>query len=387
MLPVQKYVSSICLYQRTEVATSTMHALTNSNFIVDELQEMEGRLDSTITFTLVRFLYNLAASYLQMLDITIFCLVVAIVGVNLYAFDRRVYGYRRADQATLKHKSANRSANQSITALHVMIEMVLRFNFLILSQNISDIAAKYASSTIEMHASIICGRLTAGFGLLLLVSASPPQLTSMAVVQRSISMILYILTDSTSGILQSVDVGVSPGLVGILSMVLLKQIALENDPTVVYVMKGVNMMIVNVFILSIVNNAYTVQERVALLTLTVFAIDTLQGSDKLLEDSRNYAVWKTAQQLHIIYSVYKTDSTILISLSVLIVYIQSQLVASHTHINSTLVELMLLMSVNEVLGNISNIMQSMNGPESTSLLMMYIIIIYTIKRVVFKTSE
>ena len=278
-----------------------MPVLTSYNSIVSELQEMEGRLDSTITFTLVRFLYNLVASYLQMLDITIFCLVVAIVSVNLYAFDSRVHGPSRANHTTLKHKSAN----QSITALHVMIDMVLRFNFLILSQNISDIAAKYASSTIEMHASIICGRLAAGFGLLLFVAASPPQFSSMEVVQRSVSMILYILTDSTSGIIQSVDVGVSPGLVGILSMVLLKQIALDNNPTMVYVMKGVNMMIVNVFILSIVNNTYIAQERVALLILTVFVIDTLQGSDKLLEDSRNYAVWKTAQQLHIIYYWWK----------------------------------------------------------------------------------
>ena len=51
--------------------------------------------------------------------------------------------------------------------------------------------------------------IAAGFGLLLLVAASPCknqwQFTSMSVVQRSISMILNILTDSKSSIIQRVD--------------------------------------------------------------------------------------------------------------------------------------------------------------------------------------
>lgn len=300
------------------------------------------------------------------------CLVIALVILHLYPY-------------SLHERKVSNA--QDLTALHVMIDMILRFDFLILSQNVSNIAAKYASSTAEMHASIISGRIAAGFGILLLVAATPCKFTSLSVVQRSISMILYILTDSTSSIIQSVDVGISPGLIGIFSIVVLKKMSVSSIPTMVYVMKGVNMMIVNIFILSIVQDTYTIQEKVTLLLLTVFAIDTMQGSDDILEDSRNYAVWKVAQQLHILYSMYKADPTILVALSVLILYIQSQLIVSQTRINSTIVELMLLMTVNEVLSHIEDVMASMNGAGSASLLMMYIIIIYTIKRIMFEAVE
>lgn len=350
-----------------------MTSYESCHVIISELSDMESRLDSTITFTLVRYLYTLISSYLRIFDITMMCLVIALVSVNLY----KVQPHRQGNSG---------SQESSLVALHVMIDMVLRFDFLILSQNISDIAAKYATSTADMHASIICGRIAAGFGLLLLVAATPSQFASMSVVQRSISMLLYILTDSTSSIMQSVNIGLSPGLVGLLSMVILKKMSVDNKPTMIYVMKGVNMMIVNVFILSIVQDAYTVQEKMALLLLTVFAIDTLQGSDEILQDSRNYAVWKTAQQLHILYTVYKADPAILVALSVLIIYLQSQLLVHHTRVNSTLVELMLLMTVNEVLSSIGDVLRTMNSAGSTALLMMYIIIIYTIKRISFPTN-
>lgn len=344
---------------------------------MDELSEMEGRLDSTITFTLVRFLYNLAVSYLQMLDITMLCLVIALVCFILYPTTNSV-----------RKKTVSENNSQvSQTALEVMIDMVLRFDFLILSQNISDIAAKYASSTAEMHASIISGRIAAGFGILLLVGATPYQFTDLSVTQRSISMILYILTDSTSSIIQSLNVGVSPGLIAILSVIVLKKISADNKPTLIYVMKGVNMIIVNVFILSIVQDTYNVQEKMALLLLAVFTIDTLQSSDDILADSRNYAVWKTAQQLHTLYSMYKTDSSVLVTLSVFVLYMQTQMMVSNTSINSTIVELLLLMTVNEVLSNIEDVMSSMNGMGSASLLMMYVIIIYTVKRILFHSIQ
>ena len=129
-----------------------MTSYDSSRMILSELTDMESRLDSTITFTLVRYLYNLISSYLAIMDITMLCLVVALVSVNLYKLQPK--------------EEDTKACACGPTALRVMLDMVLRFDFLILSQNISDIAAKYASSTAIMHASIISGRIAAGLGAL-----------------------------------------------------------------------------------------------------------------------------------------------------------------------------------------------------------------------------
>ena len=71
-----------------------------------------------------------------------------------------------------------------------------------------------------------------------------------------------------------------PALLGIMSVVMLKKMSLQCHPNVIYVIEGVNMMIVNVFLLSIVHGAQHTGKNGALL-LAVFAIDTMHGIEKI----------------------------------------------------------------------------------------------------------
>lgn len=331
----------------------------------EQVREIQDRLDSTITFTLVRFFYDFLASVMDMSGIFYACYILFLMS-----------------------SAAMSMCYQKDSAGMIIWSMVQNFSMMIFSQNMTLAATGYIDASSRMHLSVSSIRLASGLSILILATVLPETILHKTFTQRSVSLLLYMLTDASSSILISVDFGTNMVYVCILSMAVLKVASVfMNRHTTVYIFKLMNMIVVNIVILALINmdrRHSNTDVRAALLFIVVFLIDTMRSIDGVFEDSRNYAVWKVSQQLFLIYSIIEVDQILLIYISIIFVFVQGMGTRKSTReSNSTLAEIALLMAVNQILTSIqSNLNDGTNKGEFT-LLLFYIIIIHTIQQVIF----
>lgn len=326
------------------------------------MYQIESRLDSTITFTIVRFFYDFMTRSLAEMEIFFACYLLFL-----------------SSSLALKVWTRNNSAET------IILTMVQNFSAMLISQNLTRSITGYVDAKSGMHVSVSGMRLVAGISMLLSVATLPEYVLQKQFTQTSISLLLYMLTDSSSSILTNIDVGTSVVFVCMLSMAVLRltKISTTTNPILVYPLKLVNMVIVNLLILSIVspaNHENNADVQAVQLLISVFVVDTLGQSDQIFMEARDYAVWKSAQQLYAIYSTFAVDDYIMIYVSVLIL-----LVTRYTLVHSsTLSELILLMSVNQILNSIENVIVFSNYTGDLVLLIFYVMVIHTIKDIVFR---
>ena len=324
----------------------------------EHVRGVEDRLDSTITFTLVRFFYEFLSEFTDTEGIYYLCFVVFVLS-----------------------SGAPRVFKNTSEAQGMVWDMVQNFSIMIFSQNLTRSATGYVDASSRMHWSTATTRLTAGVSILIMISALPASFVRQSFTQRSVSLLLYMLTDATSDVISSIDFGTHIAFVSVLSMALLKGRRVRHR-TMTYVIKLVNMIIVNILIVSITSpdqRNTNVDVDAAMLVVVVYVMDSIRQIDNLFEDSRNYAVWKVSQQLFVIYSRYEIDDVILIQCSIIFLLLQGLVAES----SSTLTEVALLMAVNQILSSINTSISSRNDSGQFTLLVFYIILIHTMQKVLF----
>lgn len=258
-------------------------------------------------------------------------------------------------------------------ALRVVVEMVQTFSVMVLSQTLTRVATGMLGASPSMHWSLASTHLAAGVSLLLLLSALPTALAERAFTQRFVGIMLFMLTDASASILEAVDGAISALWWCVLSMALLKLgYAVLQRRTLRYVFQLLNMLVVNTAITSLTRQG-NVDVQAATLLVAVFALDLLRTLDRVLDDARNYAVWKVSQQLFGVYSRMATDDVLLLYVSVSVVLVQTTL---HLH-HSTLTEIALLLAVNQILNSMRASMTVCGDSSQFTLLMLYIILIHT----------
>ena len=310
-----------------------------------QIKDVEDRLDTTITFTLVRFFYEFLLKMTDSDSVFYLCFIVFLISSH-----------------------ATTTLADSMSASKIVWEMIQNFSMMTFSQNLTRTATGYLDASTSMHWSTWSTHLASGFSLLILITVLLKTIAASSFTRRSVSLLLYMLTDSTSSILTTVNLGTSTVFVCVLSIaVLRRQARTWRDSSMVHVLKLFNMLVVNMLILSILdtdarNNSVDVQA--ALLVIVVFGMDVLRQMDSLVEESRNYAVWKVSQQLFVIYTRYQFEDLVLIYCSVIAILLQgsvfSQLVAAAQHA-STATEIALLMAVNQILSSLEGSIASRNS--------------------------
>ena len=114
--------------------------------------------------------------------------------------------------------------------------------------------------------------------------------------------------------------------------------------------------------------------------IVLFCLDVLRTMDQLFEESRNYAVWKIAQQLSIIYSGFGIPQVLLFVCSVLVLMTQC---VSPMQSNTTL-EVVFLMFVNQLLASIKQMIGVRYETGVFTLLVFYVIFIHMSQKILFR---
>ena len=264
------------------------------------------------------------------------------------------------------------------TSLQTVTHMVQTFSVMVISQNLTLVATGALGTTAKMHWSLASTRIAAGVSVLLLLSALPTALADRMFTQRFVAVMLYMLTDSSSTFVFALAAGTSVLWWSILSMTLLKAShAAMQRRTLRHVFQLANMIVVNTAITSLTREGRdNADVQAATLLMAVFFLNVVRKIDHVFEEARNYAVWKVAQLLFLIYSRLASDDTLLLFVGVGIVLAQS---VAHFH-ETTLTELALLVAVNQILASIQASMLTCNDSSQFTLLVLYIVLIHTTQK-------
>ena len=129
--------------------------------LVAKINEFEDRLDSAITFTLVRFFYAYLIRFVDAIGVYMLCVIVFIV--------------------------ANAFPDTPDSAHAIVWGMLRNFSILILSQHAMNITSDRVTSSVGMHASVASMHLATGISILVLVTALPDAMQMHEFTRRSIS--------------------------------------------------------------------------------------------------------------------------------------------------------------------------------------------------------
>lgn len=321
-----------------------------------DLVDIHQRLDSTIMFTMIRFVYGIFEASFPDSDIAIVC-AVALVISGLGMRFRVHLGTRLLFQVTFSLSSA------------------------LLSQAIINIATR--NSRLMTFSIQSTPRLLIDFvvvtSLLLGASVIPQSIQSLPYINRAITILLYMYTDATEYIIERLDMSLAPTFISILLYVVIVRFKpyLQTAPTLNYLIKAVNMVSINVVLSSIGSvsqqgsNRYTLA---VLLVIVLFIIDAIHRVTGALQEGRDFAIWKGSKLIFEIYDTMHIATIATLSAAALFV------IAKHVSRskNSTLVEIFLLVTVNALLDGLSQYTSIAYNLDTVLLLFIYVIFIHSV---------
>lgn len=324
----------------------------------EQFQEIQRRLDSSITYTLVNYFETSLQKTLDSRGIYYACFFTF--------FSAYVIEYLRTGRES---------------QMTQVCEMTKNFSVLVFVQHISNSATSLLGASNTMHPSSMSMHIAMGCSVLILAAIIPHSILDMPLTQNTISLLLFIVTDSVSKILNLIEMGILGVLISLLAIVCIKMFHSRiYSPVMEYILKLLDMIIVNVMIISIASiDKRNIQNDVqaALMIIFLFAIDIVRHYNVVFENARNYAVWKISRQISATYRKFDVDAIALIYLGLVIVILNSFIFSKQT----TLAEVSMLITVNQILNSINTRIQEENSAGEFILLIFYIILIHTTQRI------
>ena len=325
-----------------------------------DLVDIHHRLDSTIMFTMIRFVYAILAARFADSEIALLCLV----GVL-------------ATGATMGSKLHS--------ATKLLAQVVFSLSSALLSQAIINIATNQSQL---LHQNVQSGqRLLLDFVVVtsLLVSAAmvPDRLASLPYINRAITLLLYMYTDATEYMIARLNLGLVSTFVCVLLYVILIRFkhALLSYTTLQYLIKALNMVSINIVLASagtINNNLTSRNTQAVLVVIILFIIDALHRVTGVMQEGRDFAVWKGSKILYEIFTTMDVDTTVTIFSAVLFIAGKHFLNSN----NSTLIEVFLLVTVNNILDNLDQYTAHAFNMDKVLTLFMYVIVIHCVSNVI-----
>ena len=324
-----------------------------------DMKAIHSRLDSTVMFTLIRFIFAILKLYLSNGEICLVC-VIALLLTN---------GVRR-----VTHDAHSM----------LLFEVMDSLGSAVLSQAIINIATadeRLMQSNVTQSQQLLLG-FTVVSSLLLVVTIIPRTMRQLSYIDRSITLLLYMYTDATQYMIQQLDVSRSAGVLSVLLYMILSRFktTLKQFPTVQYLVKAINMVSINILLESISRRSGSLTDqhtRAFLLVVTLFVIDALNRVTMALNEGRDFAIWKGALQIFNMYIQTDIDITVTLFAALLV------LVAKHaaTLNNSTLVELYMLITVNVILHSVSTVTDTSFSLDSILILFVIVLAIHSLNHV------
>lgn len=298
----------------------------------DDIVSLYSRLDSSILFTLVRMGYDSLRRMFTNEEILL-----------LTASTLTLVTMLQSIRATLTNS--------------VTLQVILTISSALLSQAIVNTVT---DNTLIFHNHQLPSShwlidFVAITAVLLFAASTPNSIQKLPFVNRSVTLILYMYTDATGILLHDIGVERLVLAAAILLYVLLIRFStqLQNMPILLYFTKAVSMVSIDTILTgvsSIKHSKFDNATQAGILVIVVFIIEALCSLSSRLEEAKGFAVWKCAQLLFTIYTKQHIAADITFFLATLI--FTGSVMGFFAQ--NTLVQLMLLITVNVLLNSLTS---------------------------------
>lgn len=325
--------------------------------VLHDIRDISGRLDSLVTFAIIRFVYAVYILYFSNDEIILFSVIIALVLSLL-----------------MNHPKIS-------SALFVLSEQVQKISLLVLSQatiakiGIDPVTDNYK----DIPTSIIVQSMTVVTCILILSSVIPEYFQDSDVVQRCVTLLLYIYAEATETVFQELKGGILPTFICVFLYMCLHKYndSIGHRFSVRYVLRALNMVTINFILRALTDvnmEVANLQIQTILYIVVLFLLDTLSHISPMFEETRDYAMWKVSQQLFRVYARYKIDTMVSVAISFLVLATRG-VFAQNTQL---VFQLLILVVVSIVLDAAAKYLQTAASVDKSIMLFLYVIGIHRI---------
>ena len=314
--------------------------------------DISNRIEGVITFTLIRYVFNVLHRRTDIQTILMY-------SVWLLQFIFAV--------STLKIKDS---------ALKEILQIFKKLSILLINQSIIFSATLQKSDLIEQNI-IIFVYLTAILSFAFIISEV---LQIPTYTDRGLTLLLYMYTDASNEILKSLNLEYAAVSVCFGVYITLHVINLKSNLTKLqlFFLRALNMIAVNLVLSALLTNldSTNIHTTSMLSILFLYLLSSLEKIWPQISESKDYALWRTAQNLYELYSKYEHD--FLLSMFLILIYIAAKFVLHKQKLKrlTTLMDIIALFLVNVLLGLVSEVIMSTKSTYQVIVMFIYVILIH-----------
>ena len=260
--------------------------------ILTDIIKIEERIDSVITFALIRFVHEIGRTVLSEIDLALASGVLLVSLSISPAFSHLDHIVRLCRQIVVMLFS------QCAINLVTQNQLVINLN--------------------STRFDILMQAFTVTTCMLVLMSLLSYSFKDVDAVRRSMTLLLYIYADATEFIVKTLNLGGMLAAILSIFMYMIFQTfreRLQQDFTLTYIMRAFNMVCINLILQSIIDvdaSYIGVEFQSAVLIIVLFFIDAMSVVMPALNEARDYAVWKSSQKLFFVVQSLNIDTELLL---------------------------------------------------------------------------
>lgn len=331
--------------------------------VVSDVLQMVQRIESALIYTLVRFLYSLIGDSFSPSVVIYLTSVLALV----------FYGLRRVSGLF----DGGLNAVQCVLYISRLFQ---KFSTLILTQAIIRSVQPPSLEGSSILLQVEC--LASSLCLLVLLAPLPRWLTESEDGQQFMRLVLYMFTSNTEFVVQQVHFGWTLPLLSAAGFVALNHIRRRTgsgDAVAVLVSRALTLSLTNMMILTSWTVELTSTDRASQLTQMVSLLVLFDAISRVYSEfgaMRDYAVWQGAAQIYGMLEMDGVGGSIVVVTSlfgIMGLHVASSVFAS----SAAVTELLVLLVINEVLGQVKAMIHSIHSNDTVIIVTMWLIIIET----------
>jgi len=349
----------------------------------DEVKQLAYRIEGSLIFTLVRFLYSLYNDMFN--NVTIMFINVFILIISFTASHLILHTHNRTITRLLYliQKFSTLVLTQTlIKSVQPMDLNIQKFSTLVLTQTLIKSVQPMDLNNSTLVTLLQC--LVSSLSLVILLTLLPKAFHASENGQQFMRLVLFMFTDNTEFLVKRIDFGWTLPFLAMAGFVFLFHTSdwYHGSAILVTLTKAFNLSLTNLMILSSWTVSIGSTEQMSQLTQLIGLLvlfDALQDQFPEFSAMRDYAVWQGAAQIYNlskyeqIYNLSKYES--ISGVSLVIVCIFSIFVVQLSVKIKALVELSVLIVINVILHNITLIVSTIHNNDVVTIVILWLTII------------
>ena len=319
-----------------------------------DITSISQRIEGVIKFTLIKYTFNVLIDFIDVQNIFFICLWIAVI--ILCVQKTGIKDHTITEMLNIFKKLSILLCNQCILYSSTLsIPMHSREAFLMTFFNLTAVLA---------------------FAFLFSKILQIPSYTN-----QGLTLLLYMYTDESNTILRRLNLELI-AVIFLTAVYTVTHTSLQKqnkDSTVSQIyMRAVNMIAVNLILNSLLtlHDVTNVHTSAMLSIGFLYIIHALETIWKPLMESKDYALWKSAQNLYQLYSKYESDD--IISFFIVTFFFISKAFLTRTQLKklSILIQLLSLFFINVLLGSVSKIILDTSSVNQIVVMLVYVVLIH-----------